>query len=84
MRAMMMEEAGMEMEAAMEAGNGSRGLFAAAGFEPDPRLVSKTTTDTHMLADVERILRLTPADRLREVANLSRFVAEAKRVSRRT
>jgi len=80
---MMMEEAGMEMEAAMEAGNGRRSLFVAAGFEPDPRLVSKTTADTHMLGDVERILRLTPAERLQEVANLSRFFTEAKRVSRR-
>ena len=80
----MMEEAGMEMEAAMEAGNGSRSLFAAAGFEPDPRFVSESSADTHMLGDVERILRLTPEERLREVANVSRFVAEAKHVKRRT
>jgi hypothetical protein len=36
-----------------------------------------------MLADVERILRLTPEERLQEVANLSRFFAEAKPVKRR-
>jgi len=84
MRAMMMEEAETGMEAATEAGSGSRSLSSAPGFEPDPQLVSESSADTHMLGDVERILRLTPEERLQEVANLSRFVAEAKRVSRRT
>jgi hypothetical protein len=32
-----------------------------------------------MLADVARILSLTPEERLREVANVSRFVAAARR-----
>jgi hypothetical protein len=36
--------------------------------------------DTHMLGDVERILRLTPEERLQEVANLSRFQSAARRV----
>ena len=75
----------MEMEAAMamEEGSGNRNLSLTPGFEPDPRLVSESSADTHMLGDVERILRLTPEERLREVANVSRFVAEAKRVRRR-
>lgn len=55
-------------------------LLAAAGFELDPRLTPHPTPETHMLEDVERILRLTPEERLQEVANLSRFVAEARRV----
>ena len=56
------------------------GLLDAAGFELAPRLVPLPTADTHMLEDVERILRLTPEERLEEVANLSRFVAAARRV----
>jgi hypothetical protein len=32
-----------------------------------------------MLADVPRILSLTPEDRLREVANASRFTAAVRR-----
>jgi hypothetical protein len=80
---MMMEETGMGMEAAMAEGSGCRSLFAASGFEPYPRVVPRPSADTHMLEDIERILRLTPADRLREVANVSRFVAEARRVKRR-
>lgn len=81
----MMQEAtaGMEMEAATAAGSGNLSLFAAEGLEPDPPLVPKTPADSHMLADVERILRLTPEERLQEVANLSRFFAEAKLVRRR-
>ncbi len=55
-------------------------LLAAAGFELNSRLTPCPTADTHMLDDVERILRLTPEERLQEVANLSRFVAEARRV----
>jgi hypothetical protein len=82
---MMMEETGMGMEAgmAMEEGSGNRSLSSAPGFELDPRLVSESSADTHMLGDVERILRLTPEERLQEVANLSRFFTEAKRVRRR-
>jgi transcriptional regulator with XRE-family HTH domain len=55
-------------------------LLAAAGFELMARLEPFPTVDTHMLYDVERILRLTPEERLREVANLSRFEAAARRV----
>jgi transcriptional regulator with XRE-family HTH domain len=55
-------------------------LLAAAGFELRRTLLPKPVVHSHMLEDSERILRLTPADRLREVANLSRFVAAAKHV----
>ena len=55
-------------------------LLAAAGFELIARLEPAANVDTHMLEDVERILSLTPEERLREVANLSRFEAAAKRV----
>lgn len=55
-------------------------LLAAAGFELTARLEPARTLDTHMLADVRRILKLTPEERLREVANLSRFEAAARRV----
>ena len=33
----------------------------------------------HMLADIARILSLTPEERIREVANASRFIAAARR-----
>lgn len=55
-------------------------LLAAAGFEMDPRLTPFPTVDSHMLEDVDRILRLSPSQRLAEVANVSRFVAAARRV----
>jgi predicted transcriptional regulator len=55
-------------------------LLAAAGFELKARLEPVVNVDTHMLGDVERILSLTPEERLLEAANLSRFEAAAKRV----
>jgi transcriptional regulator with XRE-family HTH domain len=42
--------------------------------------MERTTVDPAMLDDVPRILRLTPEERLEEVAAVSRFIAEAKRV----
>ena len=54
-------------------------LLAAAGFELRAELVPRAVPDTHMLDDVSRILALTPEDRLREVGNVSRFEAEARR-----
>ena len=57
-----------------------RRLLEAAGFELEVELRSKPVVATHMLDDVSRILRLSPADRLREVANLSRFEAAVQRV----
>jgi transcriptional regulator with XRE-family HTH domain len=54
-------------------------LLAGAGFELRAELVPRAVRDTHMLGDVSRILALTPEDRLREVGNVSRFEAEARR-----
>jgi len=54
-------------------------LLAAAGFELQVSLSAKPVAHSHMLADVQRILSLSPADRLAEVANVSRFVALVKR-----
>ena len=55
-------------------------LLTAAGFELMARLEPAVIVSTHMLDDVKRILSLTPEERLLEVANLSRFQAEARRV----
>ncbi len=54
-------------------------LLSAAGFELQVALCAKPVSNSHMLADVERILSLSPADRLAEVANVSRFEALVKR-----
>lgn len=55
-------------------------LLAAAGFELRRTLEPKAVVHSHMLDDSARILRLSPVDRLREVANVSRFIATARRV----
>ncbi|MEW6687802.1 MAG: helix-turn-helix transcriptional regulator [Pseudomonadota bacterium] len=55
-------------------------LLAEAGFELRVELRPRRAPPNHMLADVARILRLTPEERLREVANAARFVAAARRV----
>lgn len=55
-------------------------LLAAAGFELTARLEPVVIVDTHMIDDVERILALTPEERLLEVANMSRFQTAARRV----
>ncbi|MFV1986065.1 MAG: multiprotein-bridging factor 1 family protein [Gemmatimonadota bacterium] len=55
-------------------------LLGAAGFELSGDLRLRPTADSHMLDDVDRILRLSPEQRLAEVANLSRFEAAARRV----
>jgi transcriptional regulator with XRE-family HTH domain len=54
-------------------------LLAAAGFELRRTLEPKPVVHSHMLEDSARILRLSPVDRLREVANVSRFIAGARR-----
>jgi transcriptional regulator with XRE-family HTH domain len=54
-------------------------LLEAAGYDVRLELQPAAVVQTHMLADVARILRLTPEQRLREVANVARFVAEARR-----
>lgn len=55
-------------------------LVSAAGFDLDARLNPKLMTDTHMLDDIGRILRLTPEQRLVEVRNVARFQSAARRV----
>jgi hypothetical protein len=55
-------------------------LVASAGFELRVELVPRSLPDTHVLDDVERILALTPEQRLLEVRNVSRFTAAARRV----
>lgn len=55
-------------------------LLHEAGFRLSVELVPRREAVSHMLADVPRILSLTPEQRLREVANASRFIAAARRV----
>src|SRR5580765_1897615 len=54
-------------------------LLKAAGFRLTSEL-RRTTVDPQLLDDVPRILRLTPEDRLREVALAAQFVSAARRV----
>lgn len=54
-------------------------LVTAAGFTLESRLAPIGAERSHMLADVTRILSLTPEERLTEVANLSGFLASAVR-----
>src|SRR5436190_15305932 len=56
------------------------GLLRSAGYELRTELQKIPIVDRQILDDVPRILRLTPEQRLREVAQVSRFVAGAKRV----
>lgn len=55
-----------------------RRLLDAAGFELELRLRPKLMLDPQELDDVPRILGLTPEQRLREVANIGRFLAAAR------
>lgn len=54
-------------------------LLKAAGFRLSAGL-KRIDVDKSLLDDVSRILRLTPEERLREVAQVSRFVSAARRV----
>ncbi len=54
-------------------------LLAAAGLELRAGLEIRPVADSYMLADVPRILSLTPEQRLVEVANLSRFERGVRR-----
>ncbi len=56
-----------------------RRLLKAAGFGLSAAL-ERLEVDPALLDDVPRILRLSPEDRLREVAQVSRFVMAARRV----
>ena len=54
-------------------------LLREAGFDVRVELRPRRQRANHMLADVARILRLTPEERLIEVRNASRFIAAARR-----
>jgi transcriptional regulator with XRE-family HTH domain len=54
-------------------------LLKAAGFRLAAGL-KRIDVDPTLLDDVSRILRLTPEERLLEVAQVSRFVSAARRV----
>lgn len=56
------------------------GLLAAAGFELAADLRPRPRVDRSQLDDVPRILALTPAERIREVGLVNRFVTAARRV----
>lgn len=58
-------------------------LLSAAGFELRAQLEPVSVPDTHMLADVPRILSLSPEDRIREVAAVDRFISSVRHVARR-
>ncbi|HKY99333.1 MAG TPA: helix-turn-helix transcriptional regulator [Gemmatimonadaceae bacterium] len=53
-------------------------LIRASGHKMRSTL-ARTVVDKSLLDDVPRILKLTPEERLEEVAALSRFMAEVKR-----
>lgn len=55
-------------------------LLTAAGFGVRVRLDVQPAKNSHMLEDVNRILGLTPEERLAEIRNVSRLVAAARRV----
>ncbi len=55
-------------------------LVTAAGVELRPQLEVPVVVGSHMLAEVPRILRMTPEQRFEEVKNLSEFLANARRV----
>ena len=56
----------------------ARNALRAAGFELELGMQTRPVLDRQLLDDVPRILALSPEARLREVANLSRFLAGAK------
>lgn len=55
-------------------------LLRVAGFDLAAHLVPRPVVGSHMMRDVQRILQLSPEDRLREVGAIGRFVANARRV----
>lgn len=55
-------------------------LLKAAGYELAASLERISVLDRSMLDDIPRILRMSPEERLREVAQVSRFVTAARRV----
>ena len=55
-------------------------LLRAAGFTLRAHAEQKPVVDRSILDDVPRILAMTPEQRLQEVAQVSRFLAAARRV----
>ena len=55
-------------------------LARAAGFTLQTSLQRIPVVDKSVMDDVPRILKMTPEERLEEVAQVSRFIAGAKRV----
>ena len=55
-------------------------LLEAAGLALEAALTPTPVVASHMLDDVERILQLSPEERLRELANAARFLAVAVHV----
>lgn len=55
-------------------------LLRAAGFKLRATIERIPPVDRSLLDDVPRILRMTPEQRLEEVAEVSRFIAAAHRV----
>ena len=55
-------------------------ILGAAGFTLSPALRRIPKLDRSELDDIPRILRLTPEERLLEVASVSRFIAASRRV----
>ncbi len=60
--------------------NTLKNLVEASGFDLDIELAIRPVADSHMLSEVNRILSLTPEERLREVANVERFIKSVKHV----
>jgi transcriptional regulator with XRE-family HTH domain len=54
-------------------------LLKSAGFRLGGQLEQTELVDKSLLDDVPRILRMTPEQRLEEVAQVSRFIASARR-----
>lgn len=54
-------------------------LLKAAGFDIAVDIRRMSIVDRSILEDVPRILRMSPEDRLREVAQVSRFLTAARR-----
>jgi transcriptional regulator with XRE-family HTH domain len=55
-------------------------LLESCGFELTSSLSIGAVERSHMLNDVPRILSLSPEARIREVANVDRFLKAARRV----
>lgn len=56
------------------------GIVRAAGYELRPQLTRTPVLDPSELDDIPRILRLTPEERLLEVARLSQFMSAVRHV----